>query len=328
MIKLSQSNRVYSLFILFVCFFVFSFSYSFYLDYKHPVRLDNEGVEKYSETKSRIEKLSKILNTNEFENGGLGRRSTRKYEWHFRSSYIYLNECKTPQEIETALIDSGFNNVWVAINDITFASEACVGDVNFNIKAKPQGGKVCMQLDISDSWEKGRNLDKPQCWNNSTQQENANINVKSVSITDENKLSSKNDESVEKYAKMENTIKLLAKSLNTKKFEYWGLYQLGKYEWKSKSWIYLDECVDNINTALVDNEFKNISSTIGADSYYSTACIGDVNFHITSKAKNGKVCGKVNIEYSWQKGRNLNNPKCWNTPIKAEDSTTRNINPQ
>ncbi|MBQ9259504.1 MAG: hypothetical protein IJ187_06610 [Neisseriaceae bacterium] len=275
--------------------------------------------------KRKIQSLAKNLHTNEFKNGGLGRRNTRKHEWHFRSSYIYLNECKTPQEIETALINSGFNNVWVAINKDIFSSTSCIGDVNFSIKAKPQGGRVCMNLNISDSWEKGRNLDKPQCWNNSTQQIE-----KTVSTFDDKKLSSKNDESVEKYAEMESKIKSLAKSLSANKFEYLGLYRLGRYEWKSKSLIYLDDCLNatNIQTALLDNQFNNISSTIGADSYYSTACIGDVNFHIKSKAKNGKVCGKVNIEYSWQKGRNLDNPKCWDTPNKTEDPTTRNVNLQ
>lgn len=323
--KLSQLNVAYILFVLFICLFVFSFSYSFYLDYKYPLRLDNEGIDNYSEMKRKIQSLAKNLHTNEFKNGGLGRRNTRKHEWHFRSSYIYLNECKTPQEIETALINSGFNNVWVAINKDIFSSTSCIGDVNFSIKAKPQGGRVCMNLNISDSWEKGRNLDKPQCWNNSTQQIE-----KTVSTFDDKKLSSKNDESVEKYAEMESKIKSLAKSLSANKFEYLGLYRLGRYEWKSKSLIYLDDCLNatNIQTALLDNQFNNISSTIGADSYYSTACIGDVNFHIKSKAKNGKVCGKVNIEYSWQKGRNLDNPKCWDTPIKAEDSTTRNVNLQ
>lgn len=297
------------------CSIAFFVIYNNYLDYRYPLRnLDKEGIQKNIEVKNKIKLLANNLNTNEFKAGGLSNKDIKKYEWYRRISYIYLNECKTPQDIETALINSGFNDVWVAINQDIFSSTSCIGDVNFSIKAKPQGGKVCMQLYISDSWEKGRNADKPQCWGNSTQQIE-----ETISVSDNQKLSSKNDESVEKYAEMENKIKSLAKSLSTNKFEYFGLYKLGQYEWRSNSTIYLNECLSSVNiqTALVNNGFKNISSTIGADSYNSTSCIGDVDFSIQSKAKNGKICGKVNVKYSWQKGRNLNNPQCWDIPKQS-----------
>ncbi|MBO7081724.1 MAG: hypothetical protein J6V99_06800 [Neisseriaceae bacterium] len=124
----------------------------------------------------------------------------------------------------------------------------------------------------------------------------------------------------DKLIETQGIIRNISHNLNTNDFRV-GIIKLDAvHSWSYiKSYIYLDECMDSnhINNALVNNGFKDIRISMNSDKFTANACIGDVHFDIDSKPQNGKLCGKLNIEYSWEKNRNLNNPKCWDTPKQS-----------
>lgn len=131
-------------------------------------------------------------------------------------------------------------------------------------------------------------------------------------------------------------IKSVASILDVEKFNvgYLSDRLLG-----SNSWLYtgsqlnFNRCVQTkkVDDAFIKSGFHRLDFYVRDNKLSGMYCKGDIELNISGNITGtdwGELCKTLTIKYRWQKNRNLNNPKCWDTPIKAEDSTTRNVNLQ
>ena len=130
-------------------------------------------------------------------------------------------------------------------------------------------------------------------------------------------------------------IKSVASILDVEKFNvgYLSDRLLG-----SNSWLYIGshlnfkQCIqaDKIDEAFTKTGFHRLDFYVRDNQLTGIYCKGDIELNISGNITGtgwGALCKTLTVTYRWEKNSNLNNPQCWDAPIKAEDATAIDAHP-
>ena len=120
-------------------------------------------------------------------------------------------------------------------------------------------------------------------------------------------------------------IKSIASILEVEKFNvgYLSDRLLGSNVWLyTGSQLNFKQCIqtEKIDDTFIKSGFHRLDFYVRDYQVSGMYCKGDVKLKISGKVTGtdwGKICDTLNIEYSWEKNRNLNNPKCWDIPKQS-----------